>query len=127
MSSATMSGAPTSSNPLKSKWVQLALGVICMMSISSPQYVWALFTKPIMGQLGVTLTELQVTFSILIVLQTFFSPFQGFLVEKFGPRLLLSIGTALTGLSCEALMVKFIFLYQSRRVFCERSHPRGET
>ena len=99
MSSATMSGAPASSNPLKSKWVQLALGVICMMSISSPQYVWALFTKPIMGQLGVTLTELQVTFSILIVLQTFFSPFQGFLVEKFGPRLLLSIGTALTGLS----------------------------
>ena len=84
---------------LKSKWVQLALGVICMMSISSPQYVWALFTKPIMGQLGVTLTELQVTFSILIVLQTFFSPFQGYLVEKFGPRLLLSIGTILTGLS----------------------------
>jgi oxalate/formate antiporter len=84
---------------LKSKWVQLALGVICMMSISSPQYVWALFTKPIMGQLGVTLTELQVTFSILIVLQTFFSPFQGYLVDKFGPRLLLSIGTILTGLS----------------------------
>ena len=84
---------------LKSKWVQLALGVICMMSISSPQYVWALFTKPIMGQLGITLTELQVTFSILIVLQTFFSPFQGYLVDKFGPRLLLSIGTILTGLS----------------------------
>ena len=99
MSSATMSRAPAISNPLKSKWVQLALGVICMMSISSPQYVWALFTKPIMGQLGVTLTELQVTFSILIVLQTFFSPFQGYLVDKFGPRLLLSIGTALTGLS----------------------------
>jgi oxalate/formate antiporter len=89
----------SSSNPLKSKWVQLALGVICMMSISSPQYVWALLTKPIMGQLGVSLTELQVTFSILIVLQTFFSPFQGYLVDKFGPRLLLSIGTALTGLS----------------------------
>ena len=94
-----MSTAETASNPLKSKWVQLALGVICMMSISSPQYVWALFTKPIMGQLGVSLTELQVTFSILIVLQTFFSPFQGFLVEKFGPRLLLSVGTVLTGLS----------------------------
>ena len=99
MSSVSMSGVPVSTNPLKSKWVQLALGVICMMSISSPQYVWALFTKPIMGQLGVTLTELQVTFSILIVLQTFFSPFQGYLVDKFGPRLLLSIGTVLTGLS----------------------------
>ncbi|SNX28500.1 oxalate/formate antiporter [Polynucleobacter meluiroseus] len=99
MSSSTMGLQSTSSNPLKSKWIQLALGVICMMAISSPQYVWALFTKPIMGQLGVTLTELQITFSILIVLQTFFSPFQGYLVDKFGPRLLLSIGTVLTGAS----------------------------
>ena len=99
MSSASMSGPVSTESPLKSKWAQLALGVICMMAISSPQYVWALFTKPIMGQLGVTLTELQVTFSILIVLQTFFSPFQGYLVDKFGPRLLLSIGTILTGLS----------------------------
>jgi len=41
----------------------------------------------------------QVTFSILIVLQTFFSPFQGYLVDKFGPRLLLSVGAILTGLS----------------------------
>ena len=99
MTTAALSTESTSSSPLKSKWVQLALGVICMMSISSPQYVWALFTKPIMGELGVTLTELQITFSILIVLQTFFSPFQGYLVDKFGPRLLLSIGTILTGAS----------------------------
>ena len=86
MTTAALSTESTSSSPLKSKWVQLALGVICMMSISSPQYVWALFTKPIMGQLGVTLTELQITFSILIVLQTFFSPFQGYLVDKFGRK-----------------------------------------
>ncbi len=99
MSSVAMGASEGANSPLKSKWVQLALGVICMMAISSPQYVWALFTKPIMGQLGVTLTELQITFSILIVLQTFFSPFQGYLVDKFGPRLLLSIGTMLTGLS----------------------------
>ena len=99
MSSVAMGASEGANNPLKSKWVQLALGVICMMAISSPQYVWALFTKPIMGQLGVSLTELQITFSILIVLQTFFSPFQGYLVDKFGPRLLLSIGTMLTGLS----------------------------
>ena len=99
MSSVAMGASEGANSPLKFKWVQLALGVICMMAISSPQYVWALFTKPIMGQLGVTLTELQITFSILIVLQTFFSPFQGYLVDKFGPRLLLSIGTVLTGLS----------------------------
>jgi OFA family oxalate/formate antiporter-like MFS transporter len=68
-----------------------------MMAISSPQYVWALFTKPIAAQLGVSLAELQVTFSILIVLQTFLAPVQGFLVEKFGPKRLLSLGAVLTG------------------------------
>ena len=61
------------------RWIQLALGLLCMMAISSPQYVWTLFTKPLMGKLGVTLAELQITFSILIVLQTFLSPVQGFL------------------------------------------------
>jgi OFA family oxalate/formate antiporter-like MFS transporter len=81
------------------RWLQLLLGLVCMMAVSSPQYVWTLFTKPIMAMYGVSLSEVQVTFSILVVLQTFFSPFQGYLVEKFGPRLLLSVGAILTGLS----------------------------
>lgn len=83
----------------KTRWLQLALGVICMMSISSSQYVWTLFTKPLGAALGVGLTELQVTFSVLIVIQTFFSPFQGWLIDRFGPRLLLSAGAVLTGAS----------------------------
>jgi oxalate/formate antiporter len=45
------------------------------------------------------LSQLQWTFSILIVLQTFFSPFQGRLIDRFGPRLLISLGSVLTGLS----------------------------
>ncbi len=81
------------------RWVQLAVGVICMMAISSPQYVWTLFTKPISAKLGVSLAELQVTFSILIVLQTFLSPLQGFLADRFGPQRLLAVGAAFTGAS----------------------------
>src|ERR1700688_5029522 len=84
---------------LASRWMQLTLGLICMMAISSPQYVWTLFTKPLMTQLGVSLTQIQVTFSIFIVLQTFLSPLQGYLIEKFGPRLLLATGAIMTGLS----------------------------
>src|ERR1700680_2387975 len=84
---------------LGSRWMQLFLGLVCMMAISSPQYVWTLFTKPLMTQLGVSLTQIQVTFSIFIVLQTFLSPLQGYLIEKFGPRLLLATGAIMTGLS----------------------------
>jgi MFS transporter, OFA family, oxalate/formate antiporter len=80
------------------RWVQLALGLICMMAISSPQYVWALFTKPLGAALAVSPAALQVTFSLLIVLQTFFSPLQGWLVDRFGPRLLIAVGGALSGL-----------------------------
>ncbi|MGQ4275082.1 oxalate/formate MFS antiporter [Terrihabitans sp. B22-R8] len=83
----------------RSRWMQLLLGLIAMMAISSPQYVWALFTKPLTESLGVSLAEVQVTFSILIVLQTFLSPLQGYFIDRFGPRLLLSVGAALTGLS----------------------------
>ncbi|WP_454731755.1 MULTISPECIES: oxalate/formate MFS antiporter [Cupriavidus] len=83
----------------RTRWIQLALGVACMMAISSPQYVWTLFTKPLATKLGVPLSELQVTFSLLIVLQTFFSPFQGALIERFGPRRLIALGTVLSGLS----------------------------
>jgi len=81
------------------RWVQLVLGVICMMAISSPQYTWTLFTKPLSAALAAKLPELQVTFSILIVLQTFLSPLQGFLVDRFGPRFLISAGTLLSGVS----------------------------
>src|SRR5262249_8367985 len=79
------------------RWVQLLLGVIAMMSISSPQYVWTLFTGPLNQKLGTTLSEIQVTFSLLIILQTFFSPFQAYLVDRFGPRLLISAGAIMSG------------------------------
>ena len=79
------------------RWNQLILGVIAMMAISSPQYVWTLFTGPLNEKLGTTLAELQWTFSLLIILQTWFSPFQAYLVDRFGPRLLISIGALLSG------------------------------
>jgi OFA family oxalate/formate antiporter-like MFS transporter len=79
------------------RWNQLLLGVIAMMAISSPQYTWTLFTGPLNQKLGTTLAELQWTFSLLIVLQTWFSPFQAFLVDRFGPRLLISVGAIMSG------------------------------
>ncbi|HEY1542033.1 MAG TPA: oxalate/formate MFS antiporter [Xanthobacteraceae bacterium] len=89
--------APTSSATHVNRWVQLLLGLIVMMSISSPQYVWTLFTGPLNQKLGTTLAEVQWTFSLLIILQTFFSPFQAYLVDRFGPKLLISIGAIMSG------------------------------
>ncbi|HLH90961.1 MAG TPA: oxalate/formate MFS antiporter [Xanthobacteraceae bacterium] len=93
----SVASAPASSSALANRWVQLLLGLIAMMAISSPQYVWTLFTGPLNAKLGTTLAEIQFTFSLLIVLQTFFSPFQAYLVDRFGPKLLISAGAILSG------------------------------
>jgi oxalate/formate antiporter len=79
------------------RWVQLTLGVIAMMAISSPQYTWTLFTGPLTAKFGATLAELQWTFSLLIILQTWFSPFQAHLVDRFGPRTLIAVGAVMAG------------------------------
>jgi OFA family oxalate/formate antiporter-like MFS transporter len=99
----------------RDRWWQLVFGFVAMMAISSPQYVWTLFVGPIGKQLGGSLAALQVTFLLLIVLQTFFSPFQAYLVERFGPRLLISIGAGLSGLSwiLAARAASLIALYLS--------------
>ena len=79
------------------RWWQLLFGVIAMMAISSPQYTWTLFTGPLNQKLGTTLAELQWTFSLLIILQTFLSPLQAYLVDRFGPRNLIAAGAILSG------------------------------
>ena len=72
------------------RWVQLLLGLAVMVAISSPQYVWTLFVKPFQQATGAGLAMVQITFSILIVLQTLFSPAQGWLVDRFGPKALVA-------------------------------------
>jgi oxalate/formate antiporter len=99
MTSLSTTGSTPAAVSIHSRWAQLLFGLVCMMAISSPQYVWTLFTKPLTAKFGVALSTLQVTFSLLIVLQTFFSPFQGSLVDRFGPRRLITIGAILAGLS----------------------------
>lgn len=80
------------------RWIQLILGMIAMMSISSPQYVWTLFVAPFQQATSASLPAIQVTFSLMIVLQTWLAPLQGYLVDRFGPKFLIAIGASLSGL-----------------------------
>src|SRR3974390_519496 len=102
------------------RWIQLVLGVIAMMSISSPQYVWTLFTKSFQDSIGTTLPAIQITFSILIVLQTWLSPLQGFLIDKFGPRVLIAVGCGLSGAGwiTSAYISSLTGLYLTYGLFC---------
>ncbi len=80
------------------RWMQLLLGLIVMMAISSPQYVWTLFVPSFQKTTGSALSEVQWTITFLIVLQTWLSPMQGFLVERVGPKALIGLGAVMSGL-----------------------------
>lgn len=108
---------PTSGS---TRWTQLILGLVAMASISSPQYVWTLFTKPFQDTLAVPLSAVQVTLTILIVLQTWLSPAQGYLVDKFGPKLLIAVGCLLSGLGwvASAYATSLTMLYLTYGLLC---------
>jgi oxalate/formate antiporter len=91
-----------------------------MTAISSPQYVWTLFTRPLQESLHATLPAIQVTFTILVVVQTWLSPAQGWLVDRFGARLLITIGCLLSGLGWigAAYAVSLTSLYLTYGLFC---------
>jgi OFA family oxalate/formate antiporter-like MFS transporter len=117
---ATVNGVSSAQSTTSTRWIQLVLGLIAMMSISSPQYGWAFFTKPLQDSLGVQLSALQVTFTILIVLQTFLSPLQGYLIDRFGARLLIATGCLLSGLGwiTAGYVTSITGLYFTYGLFC---------
>jgi len=102
------------------RWVQLLLGFVVMMSISSPQYVWTLFTSDLMKTTGAKLSEVQWTITLLIVLQTWLAPAQGYLVERFGPKRLIGLGAVLSGLGwvCTSTVSSLTGLYLSYGLLC---------
>jgi MFS transporter, OFA family, oxalate/formate antiporter len=89
--------ADSATEAASARWMQLLLGFIVMMSISSPQYVWTLFVPSFQKTTGAILSEVQWTITFLIVLQTWLSPLQGYLVERIGPKVLIGLGAAMSG------------------------------
>ena len=69
------------------RWWQLILGVICMSMIANLQYGWTLFVNPIEDRHHWGIPAIQVAFSIFVVVETWLVPFEGYLVDRFGPRM----------------------------------------
>lgn len=77
---------------INNRWVQLALSVMVLVIISGPQYLWALFVKPLLTKFGVPLSELQVVFSLVVVCMTFITPAAGYLHDKFNSKNIIAVG-----------------------------------
>jgi len=70
-----------------------------MLAVASPQYTWTLFSTPLAEGLGVRLSEVQVAFTLFILMQSWLVPVLGYAVDRFSARLVVAAGGVLVGFS----------------------------
>jgi OFA family oxalate/formate antiporter-like MFS transporter len=76
--------SPTSTT---TRWWQLFLGVISMSMVANLQYGWTLFVDPINDKFHWGRPAIQVAFSVFVLVETWLVPAEGYLVDRFGPKL----------------------------------------
>src|ERR1700722_15355553 len=95
-----MSAQPqtSSTSEFANPWLQLVVGIICMVMIANMQYGWTLFVGPIDAKFHWGKPSIQVAFTLFVLLETWLVPFEGWLVDKFGPRWIVVIGGVLAAI-----------------------------
>jgi MFS transporter, OFA family, oxalate/formate antiporter len=78
---------------------QLLVGIVCMVMIANLQYGWTLFVNPIDQKYHWGRAAIQVAFSIFVLTETWLVPVEGWLVDRFGPKIVVLVGGALAGLA----------------------------
>ena len=79
-----------STAPEATRWGQLICGIVCMVMIANLQYGWTLFVGPINQKYDWGLAAIQVAFTIFVLTETWLVPIEGYLIDKFGPRIMIS-------------------------------------
>ena len=83
---------------LDNRWVILFFSIFSMVAVANYQYGWTLFVPPLVKHFKVETAAIQITFTVFVLLETWLVPFEGWLVDKFGPRLLVMIAGILAGI-----------------------------
>jgi len=91
MGTASQSVSGSSASP-GVRWVQLMVGIVGMVAIANLQYGWTLFVNPIDSKFHWGKAAIQVAFTLFVVAETWLVPFEGYLVDRFGPRWVVAIG-----------------------------------
>src|SRR5215472_17197313 len=90
---------PQSTSALGNPWMQLILGIICMVMVANLQYGWTLFVGPIGAKYHWTKPAIQTTFFRFVLFETWLVPAEGYIVDRIGPRWMIVGGGILAGLS----------------------------
>ena len=93
------SSIPASRTTSSSRWIQLVAGIVGMVAIANLQYGWTLFVNPIDNKFHWGKAAIQIAFTVFVLAETWLVPFEGYLVDRFGPRLLVALGGLLVGVA----------------------------
>jgi OFA family oxalate/formate antiporter-like MFS transporter len=74
------------------RWLQLAMGVVCMAMIANLQYGWTLFVDPIDQKYHWGRSAIQLAFTLFVVTETWLVPVEAWFVDKYGPRAVVMFG-----------------------------------
>lgn len=88
---------------MKNRWVQLSAALVAMLMIANLQYSWTLFVPPIRAATGWKLSDVQWAFTLYILFQTWVMPFEGWLIDRIGPRIFISAAGILCGIGWVAM------------------------
>src|SRR5438067_520343 len=84
---------------LASRWWQLVFGIVCMVMIANLQYGWTLFVNPIDQKYHWGRAAIQVAFTIFVLTETWLVPVEGYLIDKFGPKIMVCVSGALVAIA----------------------------
>jgi MFS transporter, OFA family, oxalate/formate antiporter len=78
------------------RWLQLIAGIVAMIMVANYQYAFTLFTPGIKEHfVGTPYSSIALIFTIFVIFETWPVPVAGVLIDKFGVKLLMFIGTGL--------------------------------
>jgi OFA family oxalate/formate antiporter-like MFS transporter len=80
------------------RWMQLAVGVLCMIMIANLQYGWTFFVPDIQKTFGWDRAAIQWAFTLFVLFETWLVPIEGWFVDKYGPRSVVVFGGVLCGI-----------------------------
>jgi len=74
------------------RWLQLAMGIVCMAMIANLQYGWTLFVDPIDAKYHWGRAAIQLAFTLFVVTETWLVPVEAWFVDKYGPSIVIMFG-----------------------------------
>lgn len=83
--------------PERTRWMQLFVGVVCMIATANIQYAWTLFVPEIQETYGWSRASIQIAFTVFVLVQTWLAPIEGYFIDKFGPRMMVAFGAIFIG------------------------------